>query len=253
MSFSAWLGGRREIPSGPARVITVLGMHRSGTSSLVGSLEAAGLPLGEVQTRAAKSNQKGHREPNELIALHEDVLITNGGAWHLPPTHVRWSDKQRARRDEFIASRTGLPLWGWKEPRTLLVLDGWLEVLPDLELVATFRHPLVVARSLQRRHGGDSPDMWLDLWLAYNARLLERLEARPFPVIDFDLPEAAYGARLRAIVEELRLPTAAAAEAFFDGSLRTSQKQAPADAKLPLAVRQAYDRLVEMAAAQAAG
>ena len=82
-----------------------------------------GLPLGEVQVRAAKSNQKGHREPNELIALHEDVLITNGGAWHLPPTHVRWSDKQRARRDEFIASRTGLPLWGWKEPRTLLSMN----------------------------------------------------------------------------------------------------------------------------------
>ena len=70
MPFSTWLGGRREVRSGPARVITVLGMHRSGTSSLVGSLEAAGLPLGEVQVRAAKSNQKGHREPNELIALH---------------------------------------------------------------------------------------------------------------------------------------------------------------------------------------
>ena len=253
MSFRGLLGRRPEATSGPARVLTVLGMHRSGTSSLVGSLEAAGLPLGEVQTRSARTNQRGHREPNELIALHEDVLITSGGAWHLPPPRVRWSDKQRARRDEFIASREGLPLWGWKEPRTLLVLDGWLEAVPELELVATFRHPVVVALSLQRRHGGDSADMWLELWLAYNARLLEQLEARAFPIIDFDLPEAAYGARLRAIVEELRLPTAAAAEAFFDGSLRTSQKQAPDDADLPAEVRRAYDRLREIAAAQAEG
>ena len=251
MPLGGWLGGRREIPSGPARVITVLGMHRSGTSSLVGSLEAAGLPLGEVQMRAAKTNQKGHREPNELITLHEDVLITNGGAWHLPPEHVRWSDKQRARRDEFIASRTGLPLWGWKEPRTLLVLDGWLEALPKLELVATFRHPMVVALSLQRRHGGDSADMWLELWLAYNARLLALLEERSFPVIDFDLPAEAYAARLRAIVDELRLPQATEAEAFFDAELRTSQRQVPADAKLPKEVQRAYDRLRAIAAEQA--
>lgn len=255
------LGGRSPrptepappVPDGSARVITVLGMHRSGTSSLVGSLEAAGLVLGDVQTRAAKSNEKGHREPNELIALHEDVLITNGGAWHLPPARVHWSRAQQRRRDEFIASRAGLPLWGWKEPRTLLVLDGWLEALPGLESVATFRHPAVVARSLQRRHGSESADMWLDLWLAYNERLLEVLERRHVPLIDFDLPEAAYRTRLRAVVEELRLPRAAEAESCFDGELRTSQKQAPTETDLPAEVGRAYERLREIAAAQARG
>jgi hypothetical protein len=264
MPIGGRLGGLRDSLSGrspkaadpgaaadQARVVTVLGMHRSGTSSLVGSLEAAGLPLGDVQAHAAKSNQKGHREPNELIALHEDVLITSGGAWHLPPARVHWSDKHRRRRDEFMATRAGLPLWGWKEPRTLLVLDGWLEVLPRLELVATFRHPAVVARSLQRRHGSESPKMWLELWLAYNARLLALLEERSFPVIDFDLPAEAYAARLRAIVDELRLPQATEAEAFFDAELRTSQRQVPADATLPKDVQRAYDRLRAIAAEQA--
>ncbi len=70
---------------GQARVITILGMHRSGTSALAGSLQAAGLELGDVRTEGETFNQKGNREPSELIALHEDVLITNGGAWHLPP------------------------------------------------------------------------------------------------------------------------------------------------------------------------
>ena len=73
------------------RVITVLGMHRSGTSSLVGSLEEAGLPLGDVRDTGGDSNEKGHREPGELIALHDDVLITSGGAWHLPPAEARWN------------------------------------------------------------------------------------------------------------------------------------------------------------------
>jgi hypothetical protein len=235
------------------RVITVLGMHRSGTSALAGSLEAAGLELGEVRTEGGASNLKGHREPGELIRLHEDVLITSGGAWHLPPASVTWTARQRERRDEFVAARAGLPLWGWKEPRTLLVIDGWLEALTVLELVGTFRHPAVVARSLQRRHGSDSLDMWLDVWLAYDRVLLELVETRGCPVIDFDLPGEAYRARLRAIVDELALPHPDRAEAFFESELRTSQGQVPPDAALPAEVARVYERLREAAAAQAAG
>jgi hypothetical protein len=237
---------------GPQRVITVLGMHRSGTSSLVGSLEAAGLPLGEVRTEGGQSNQKGHREPGELISLHEDVLITSGGAWHLPPEAVEWTPQQRKRRDEFIAARAGLPLWGWKEPRTLLVIDGWLEPLPALEMVGTFRHPAVVARSLQRRHGNRTPDMWLEVWLAYNASLLRLVEERGFPLIDFDLPAQDYQARLREIISELDLGAPGPDSEFFEPSLRTSQKQAPPDMSLPPAVERTYARLVEVAASQAA-
>lgn len=233
------------------RVVTILGMHRSGTSSLVGSLEAAGLPLGEVRREGGESNEKGHREPGEVIRLHDDVLMNSRGAWFLPPATVEWSTEQRERRDAFIADHEGMPLWGWKEPRTLLVIDGWLEVLPHLEMVGTFRHPLVVARSLKRRHGNDTPAMWLEVWLAYNAILLRLAEERGFPLIDFDLPAEAYAARLRAIVGELRLPGGDGD--FFDAALRTSQKQLPTDAKLPADVAQVYAGLQRLAAAQAAG
>lgn len=244
--------GRAGTEAGRPRVVTVLGMHRSGTSSLVGSLEEAGLPLGDVRSTGGDSNEKGHREPGELIALHDDVLITSGGAWHLPPAAVRWTDKHRQRRDEFIASRAALPLWGWKEPRTLLVIDGWLEALPDLEMVGTFRHPAVVARSLQRRHGSDSVGMWLQLWQAYNARLLSLLEQRGVGVIDFDLPAEAYQARLHAVIADLGLRVPAE-DAFFDASLRTSQKQVPSDMALPREIRRTYERLVAIAAEQAGG
>jgi hypothetical protein len=248
------LGGLRDSLTGDravasSRVVTVLGMHRSGTSSLVGSLEAAGLPLGEVRREGGDSNEKGHREPGEVIRLHDDVLMNSRGAWHLPPASIEWSAEQRERRDAFIAAHDGLPLWGWKEPRTLLVLEGWLEALPRLELVGTFRHPLVVARSLKRRHGNDTPGMWLEVWLAYNRILLQLAEGRGVPLIDFDLPAEAYATRLRAIVAELRLP--GGDDDFFDASLRTSQKQLP-DAKLPAEVAVVYDRLREIARAQQA-
>lgn len=244
--------GRSGEPAAP-RVITVLGMHRSGTSALTGSLEAAGLPLGDVRTEGGKSNVKGHREPGELISLHEDVLITSGGAWHLPPPSVTWTTSQRKRRDDFIAAHSGLPLWGWKEPRTLLVIDAWLEAIPTLAMVGTFRHPAVVARSLQRRHGSDTADMWLGVWLAYDRALLELVEARGFPVIDFDLPSKAYRARLRAIVDELALPHPERAETFFEADLRRSRGQVPPDVDLPVDVASVHERLREIAAAQAAG
>jgi len=236
-------------PGGRQRVIAVLGMHRSGTSSLIGSLEECGLHLGEVGT-SAKFNQKGHREPRELNALHEDVLITSGGAWHLPPAQVTWSTKHKKKRDDFISGRAGLALWGFKDPRAVLVLDGWLEAIPDLELVGTFRHPAVVARSLQRRHGGETPDMWLQLWLAYNTPLLELHTQRDLPIIDFDLPAQAYQARLRSLIAELGLRAPEEGE-FFDASLRTSQKQAVEDVVLPDEVERVYGRLVEIAAGQA--
>lgn len=243
-------------PQGTAdgpRVITILGMHRSGTSALAGSLEAAGLALGDVRSEGGDSNQKGHREPGELIKLHEDVLITSGGAWHLAPRQVRWTAEQRERRDAFISSRLGLPVWGWKEPRTLLVIEGWLEALPDLEMVGTFRHPLVVARSLQRRHGGDTPEMWLDLWHAYNLRLLALVQERGVPLIDFDLPAEAYQRRLRALVSGLGLPRPALAMTFFEAELRTSQQRVPPRAALPSAVAATYEHLRQLAATQAGG
>ncbi len=264
MPIGGRLGGLRESLTGrksasapapsvasEARVLTVLGMHRSGTSSLVGSLEAAGLPLGQVRSEGGASNAMGHREPGELISLHEDVLITSGGAWHMPPEKAIWTKRQRKRQGEFIASRAEMPLWGWKEPRTLLVIDGWLDALPGLEMVGTFRHPAAVARSLQRRHGSDTIDPWLQLWLAYDSALLRLVEERGLPLIDFDLPAEAYQARLRQIVAELRLP--GGDDEFFDASLRTSQTQAPPDLELPGYIESVYLRLKEIAAAQATG
>src|SRR5439155_26061425 len=97
------------------RVVAILGMHRSGTSWLTGSLEEAGLYLGDVRTES-KHNPKGNRESEVLQNLHESVLEDNGGSWRKPKWPNVWSDERRAELKRYIA-QVDHKLWGFKDPR----------------------------------------------------------------------------------------------------------------------------------------
>ena len=225
-----------------SRVVCILGMHRSGTSCLAGSLEEAGLHLGEVIT-AAPHNAKGNRENRRIMDLQEAVLVHGGGSWDRPPGHLTWSDAHRAERDAIIRSYADVSAWGFKDPRTLLLLDFWREALPGLAFVGTLRHPHLVADSLLRRNGG-SMEQWLDLWVTYSERILALHEAAPFPVVRFDLGEEAYRRSLMAIAEHLGLPAPTRME-FFDPMLR--HHGTPPPEALPEHVRRLYDSLCRIA------
>src|SRR5690349_2140036 len=86
----------------PQRVICVLGMHRSGTSCLAGSLEQQGLFLGDVNT-SAPWNKRGNRERFDVMNLQEDVLKGSGGSWEQPPSAVEWSPEQYDRARGILA------------------------------------------------------------------------------------------------------------------------------------------------------
>jgi hypothetical protein len=225
----------------PGRVIAVLGMHRSGTSCLVGLLEQAGVFLGDV-SRKNPSNVKGNRENYRIMALHEELLKVNGGSWDAPPEVVRWPDDLKARRDEIIASYRDAPLWGFKDPRTLLTLEGWKEALPGLELVGIFRHPLAAAESLRRRNGFPI-ETGLRIWSAYNDRLLRYRETYGFPVVCFD--DEALTDLVGRLATSLALPSPADPLDFFEPQLR---HPAPDDdASLPEDVHRLHLRLQQVA------
>jgi hypothetical protein len=222
-------------------VVCVLGMHRSGTSCVAGTLQAAGVFLGEVFTRS-DHNFKGNRESGVIMALHNDVLAANAGQWYDPPPLVRWSDTYRARRDEIIAGMAAAaPCWGFKDPRTLLVLDGWLEALADPRFVGVVRHPQAVARSLQRRVGMPS-ELALRLWSVYNRRLAEYQASFDVPIICFDQPAAELLGALRRLCSRLGLD-ATAAETFFDQDLRHHDGGAEPWDDVPGADRALYEQL----------
>jgi hypothetical protein len=200
-------------------------MHRSGTSCLTGCLQAAGLSLGEVNT-VAPHNARGNREKLAVMHLNDEVLAENGGTWRNPPDSTVWPDSHLEKGRQLAASMAQAGPWGFKDPRTLLTLDGWLDCIGDAELAASFRHPLAVARSLHRRDPGLSIDEGLDIWRAYNERLLGVAARRPVSVISYDPAGEAYLAAVVRLARTLDLPDPEAAGRFYDVALR---HQEPAD------------------------
>lgn len=203
------------------QALLILGMHRSGTSCLAGSLQEAGLYLGEVNT-AAPHNAKGNRENRTIMTLQDDLLHANGGDWDAPPDKVVWQSEHRARRDAIIATYPTDSIWGFKDPRTLLTLSGWLEVLPSARFVGTFRHPLAVAASLHARNG-IAIEKSLALWSTYNHLLLSYHRRFEFPLVCFDWPPKRYYQCLLAITPKLNLTAPAMGFSFFETALRGNE------------------------------
>ena len=203
--------------------ILILGMHRSGTSCLAGSLQQRGLFLGTVY-ESRPYNRKGNREHQQVMDLNDAVLAASGGAWDRPPAALRWSAAEAEGRDAFAAAMETASqgsAWGFKDPRTLLTLPFWRERLADARLVGTFRHPARVARSLVARDPSMAFDAALDLWRDYNRKLLELHAGVPFPLVDFDTGPADYVATVDALATGLGLPGRDGPEEFFEEDLRT--------------------------------
>ncbi|HVU02368.1 MAG TPA: hypothetical protein VHE30_11480 [Polyangiaceae bacterium] len=224
-----------------SQVTCIVGMHRSGTSCLAGTLQESGLHLGEVITEAPH-NAKGNRENRRIMDLQEAVLVHSGGSWERIPERLAWTDEHRRARDEIIRSYGDGP-FGFKDPRTLVTLPFWQEVIPEMRFVGTFRHPSLVVRSLLARNGGD-PAHWLGLWAAYNERLLALHAAEPFPVLRFDVTAEAYRLGVTAVARSLGLAPPSAL-AFFEESLRHHALED--DVALPADVRAIHERLVAIA------
>jgi hypothetical protein len=221
----------------PQVVVCILGMHRSGTSCLAGTLEEAGVFLGDV-FRKNRHNAKGNRENQRIIQFHDNMLAEHGGSWHAPPAEMRWSARHRQQRDDIIASYCDAPQWGFKDPRTVLALDGWLEALPQLRLVGIVRNPLAVAESLRARNGF-SLAHGLALWTRYNERLLTYQVRLEFPLLSFDRDDdelrCAFSQALdklalrrqpsrhvavTAVIRRIRHDRSGSNQTFFDPALR---------------------------------
>ncbi len=70
------------------------------------------------------------------MELHDDILRHSGGAWDDPPERVVWAAEHRRRRDRILDEYQGLPVYGIKDPRTLLTLEGGLAARSESSLLS---------------------------------------------------------------------------------------------------------------------
>ena len=139
--------------------ICVIGMHRSGTSMVTRLLRLCGLDLGPDGTimGASAGNAEGHFEHLGFVELNDALLEHFGGSWDYPPAlEAGWErdpslnnlTRQARVLIETFSGRAG---WGWKDPRTTLLLPFWRQLIPNMRYVICLRSPLEVARSLAER------------------------------------------------------------------------------------------------------
>ncbi|MEP1471064.1 MAG: hypothetical protein ABJK25_08845 [Halieaceae bacterium] len=228
----------------PDRIICILGMHRSGTSCLTGSLEAAGLYLGDIHTWNP-FNLKGNRENQDIVDLHDLILADNGGAWDSPPKRVAWSQERKNQAMELLSSYKDVPIIGFKDPRTILVLDGWKSVAGNMDFIGIFRHPDAVAQSLMRRSKIPRKQA-LDLWYRYNRILYKEYLSAPFPILCFDDTEQNFQAKLAQTIRGLGLTEPESGESFYDSELKIFSTDT--STPLPWKVRRLYKQLTKVCA-----
>jgi len=134
--------------------IVVLGMHRSGTSVVAGLLDAAGVSMGKFKQRASKYNKKGYYENILFQKLNIEVLIRSrrSSESRLPDFEKLEKEKKKYRKKAKNLVRIEQEAsWGWKDPRTSLLMDMYYRFLVNTKIVICNRDSDDVARSLSRR------------------------------------------------------------------------------------------------------
>jgi len=165
-------------------------MHRSGTSLVSSFFAALAVDMGDRLLPADVGNPRGYFEDVDFVELHGRILTD---CTEDEPGHRDWGwteserlDRSRlpAWRDEARALVTVRAakgrVWGWKDPRTTVLLDFWDEILTSegggAFYVLPYRFPWEVAESMQRTGAAGSlyhPEYAYRIWTFYNRQVLD--------------------------------------------------------------------------------
>ena len=176
-----------------ANAICIIGMHRSGTSMIAQLLHQLGLYLGpDSQLLGATSaNTDGHFEHKGFLRINRALLEHFQGSWESPPRcDTGWQgdtalEQLRADARVLVDELSARPPWGWKEPRTTVLLPFWKSLVPGLRFVICVRSPLDVAKSLAKRNG-IPVQQGMFLWHRYTRAALEDSEGSPRLIVHYE-------------------------------------------------------------------
>jgi hypothetical protein len=247
------------------QALLVLGMHRSGTSALAGTLVRLGAAAPKTLMGAHESNPRGHWESVAFCRFNDKLLQAAGSAWDDPgPIDARFfatvgkrfgAEFRKLLRQEFGRAS----LLCIKDPRMCRLLPFWLpqltacgvEPLPVLAL----RHPLEVAASLKARNGFPV-DRSLALWLRYNLEAEFHTRSLPRALVTYEELLRDWRTQTRRIGRRfaVRWPARAAAEqvdAFLTPQLRhQSSGKWPRDTETVRLAKRAMSALKDLRASR---
>ena len=175
-------------------IIIVLGMHRSGTSTVAGVLHMNKIVMGTYENfwpRPLRQNPKGFYENYEFRKIN-DLILKNSGydtksyTINLPKIRLtpKLIDKTRKILETYFKKYGN---WGWKDPRTCLTINHWvnninyLGIENQIKIVVVMRKASSVARSLYKRN--ELPiNNGLEIWGLYTEKILSFCNTSKLPV-----------------------------------------------------------------------
>lgn len=178
--------------------LVILGHHRSGTSALAQHCQTAGLFVGHDLLGANASNPLGHFEDRAFFQINEAIFQSNMFDWGTPRDVVPivHPDIRRAALEKVAQRDSEHATWGFKDPRSCLLLDFWHAMLSNPKYLVCLRHYSACIDSIVRRHVLDfyalpelqqrdslgrtplNADIACANWCVYMSNLLSFLEGR---------------------------------------------------------------------------
>lgn len=199
------------------RIVTVLGMHRSGTSAITRGLQVLGVDLGEGLLPPQKGvNDKGFWEDGDVTEFNNEVLAALGREWdslqpiqsdELNQPHI---EAFKLRAVQLLRKKTAdTTCFGLKDPRMPRLIPFWQDVFAHVGLSASYviacRNPMSVAHSLAKRNGFPLEKGYL-LWLEHMLCCLRQTQGHLRVFVDYDRMLSDPTRQLARVAEALNLP-----------------------------------------------
>lgn len=193
--------------------VFVLGMHRSGTSTITHALQILGADLGSRLIAPAPDNPDGFFENQDVVAINDDLLEDLGHAWDdfrfLPDGWIDSGAAQRARNRIavlYASTFSQQTRWAIKDPRLCLTFPLWRRAFEEsgaeFGALLVVRDPTAVADSLRRRNGMGM-SLGYALWLTYTRAACSASEGLGHAVLSL----SEFNKTSQCIVDALRAMT----------------------------------------------
>jgi len=176
--------------------LLIIGMHRSGTSAIAGSMSIAGYNVGKNIMSAKDDNEKGFFENKSIYDFNQNILNQLQLSWHqtIFPEIRWWQDEQfiplkqelaHIIKNEFGDAQNILI----KDPRISILLPLYLEVLEHIQItpkiIIAIRNPLEVAASLKKRNEFSHSKSML-LWMDTTLKAIDYSKSLTHSILHFD-------------------------------------------------------------------